>query len=69
MEQESFSIFNFSQALANMIAGHDIARGNLRLRLVDKTIMMVLGNGIITPWLPTHKDILATDWKVIRLEQ
>ena len=49
MEQESFSIYDFSQALANMIVGHDIARGNLRLRLIDKTIMMVLGNGIITP--------------------
>ena len=67
MEQESFSIYNFGEALSNLIAGHDIARKNLRLRLEDKTIMMVMDKDVLTPWMATHKDILATDWKVIRL--
>lgn len=66
MEQESFSIYNFGEALSNLIAGHDIARKNLRLRLEGKTIMMVMNN-TVAPWMATHKDILATDWKVIRL--
>lgn len=67
MEQESFSIYSFSEALANLRVGHDIERNNLRLRLEDDTIMMVIEEGILTPWMATHKDILAKDWKVIRL--
>lgn len=67
MEQESFSIFSFSEALANLKVGHDIKRNDLRLRLKDNTIMMVIDGDVLTPWLATHKDILATDWKVIRL--
>ena len=66
MEQESFPIFNFGDAIANLKVGHDIARNNLRLRLLDNTIFMVVKDDIICPWLPTHKDILATDWKVIK---
>ena len=66
MEQESFPIFNFGDALSNLVAGHDIARKKLRLRLIDKTIFMVVKNDVICPWLPTHKDILAIDWKVIK---
>ena len=67
MEQESFPIYSFSEALANLKVGHDIERGNLRLRLENDTIMMVIEEGILTPWMVTHKDILAKDWKVIRL--
>ena len=48
------------------MSGHDVERDNTRLRIVDKTIMMVLGEELC-PWLPTHKDILANDWKVIRI--
>lgn len=67
MEQESFSIYSFSEALANLRVGHDIERNNLHLRLEDNTIMMVIDGDILTPWMATHKDILAKDWKVIRL--
>lgn len=67
MEQESFPIFSFSEALANLKVGHDIERNNLRLRLQDDTIMMVMNNEILAPWMVTHRDILAKDWKVIRL--
>ena len=67
MEQESFSIYTFGEAIANLKAGHDIARNDLRLRLIDNTIMMIMDDGLMCPWLPTHKDILATDWRVIRL--
>ena len=66
MEQYSFSIYNFGEALSNLVSGHDIERGNTRLRIVDKTIMRVVG-AKLCPWLPTHKDILANDWKVIRI--
>ena len=66
MEQESFPIFNFGDAIANLKAGHDIARNDTRLRLIDGTIFMVVKDDVICPWLPTHKDILATDWKVIK---
>lgn len=66
MEISSFAIFDFSQALPNLICGHDIARGNIRLRLDDETIMMVFEDGTASPWLPTHIDILAKDWKVIK---
>lgn len=67
MEQHSFNIFNFGEALSNLLAGHDIQRKDTRLRLVDDTIMMVFGEDVECPWLPTHKDILAIDWKVIRI--
>ena len=30
MEQESFPIFNFGDAIANLKVGHDIARNNLK---------------------------------------
>lgn len=66
MEQYSFSIYSFGEALSNLISGHDVERDNTRIRIVDKTIMMVLGDELY-PWLPTHKDILANDWKVIRI--
>lgn len=66
MEQYSFSIYSFGEALSNLMSGHDVERDNTRLRIVDKTIMMVLGEELC-PWLPTHKDILANDWKVIRI--
>ena len=67
MEQVSFPIFNFSDALSNLIAGHDIEREDTRLRLNEGNILMVLEDGTLCPWLPTHKDILANDWKVIKL--
>lgn len=67
MEQVSFPIYTFGQALANLIAGHDIQRGNTRLRLMDRTIIMIDENGCVAPWMATHKDILAKDWKVIKL--
>ena len=67
MEQESFSIYNFGEALSNLVAGHDIARNKLRLRLIDNTIVEIKKGKVICPWLPTHKDILANDWKVIKL--
>lgn len=66
MEISSFPIFDFSQALSNLICGHDIARNNIRLRLDNETIMMVFDDGTESPWLPTHIDILAKDWKVIK---
>lgn len=66
MSTSSFSIFSFSEALDNLKVGHDIERRNLRLRLVGKTIMMIMDDDEMCPWLPTHKDILATDWKVIK---
>ena len=67
MEQVSFPIYNFSEALSNLMAGHDIEREDTRLRLNEGNILMVLENGTLCPWLPTHKDILANDWKVIKL--
>lgn len=67
MEQESFAIFNFGEAIANLKAGHDVIRNNLRLRLIGDTIMMIIKDDVMCPWLPVHKDILATDWRVIRL--
>lgn len=66
MDIVGFAIFSFSQALDNLVCGHDIARGDLRLRLKGDTIMMVFNDETECPWLPTHKDILAKDWKVIR---
>ena len=66
MEQESFPIFNFGDAIANLKAGHDIARNNLRLRLLDNTIVKVVKEDVICTWLPTHKDILAADGNVIK---
>ena len=66
MEQHSFSIYNFGEALSNLMSGHDVERKGTRIRIVGKTIMMVLGDELY-PWLPTHKDILANDWKVIRI--
>ena len=66
MEQHSFSIYNFGEALSNLVAGHDIERRDTRLRLIDNTIMMVLDDEL-APWLPTHKDILSNDWKVIKI--
>ena len=67
MEQVSFPIYNFSEALSNLVAGHDIARKKLRLRLIDNTIVEIKKGKVICPWSPTHKDILANDWKVIKL--
>lgn len=69
MEQWSFPIYTFSQALDHLSIGRDIARDNIRLRLQDKTIMMVdeENDKVIYPWLPCHKDILAKDWKVINI--
>lgn len=67
MEQESFAIFSFGEAIANLKAGHDVMRDNIRLRLKNDTIMMIVGKDIMCPWFPVHKDILATDWRVIRL--
>ena len=49
------------------MAGHDIEREDTRLRLNEGNILMVLEDGTLCPWLPTHKDILANDWKVIKL--
>lgn len=66
MEQMSFPIYTFSEALANLKAGHDIQRNDTRLRLNDEDILMVLDDGTLCPWLPTHRDMLAKDWKVIK---
>lgn len=67
METNTFPIFNFSEALLNLKVGHDIKRGDLILTLKDSTIMMKVGKELLCPWLPTHKDILATDWSVIKV--
>ena len=42
MEQETFPIFSFSDALRALLTGDDIRRGDLRLTLKDKTIFMIL---------------------------
>ncbi len=68
IEQKSFAIYTFGEAIENLKCGYDIERGDLRLRLLDNTIMMVIGKEILAPWLATHKDILAKDWRVIRFE-
>lgn len=67
MDIESFAIFSFSQALDNLKVGHIIERKDLRLKLVNKTIMMLLDENEMCPWLPTHGDLLANDWRVIRI--
>lgn len=68
MEERSFPIYTFSNALDNLKVGHDIERRGLRLRLHGKTIMMIVENQeIVCPWLPTHEDLLANDWRVIKI--
>ena len=67
MEQISFPIYNFSQVIHYLKAGDEAERGNLRLTLEDDVIMMRIDGEVIAPWLPTHKDILATDWRVIKI--
>ena len=67
MEQKSFPVFNFSEALMNLKVGHEIERRDIRLILDGSTIMMKVGKELLCPWLPTHKDILATDWSVIKV--
>ena len=68
IEQKTFPIFSFSEALEKLKAGFDIERRGLRLRIINKTIMMVVeGDEIICPWLPTHGDLLANDWVVISI--
>lgn len=67
MSTESFPIYSFSEALDNLKVGHIINRRDLRLKLIDKTIMMLLDDEEMCPWLPTHGDLLANDWRVIRV--
>lgn len=68
MEERSLPIYTFSNALDNLKVGHDIERRDIRLRLIGKTIMMVIeGEEIICPWMATHEDILANDWRVIKI--
>lgn len=65
MEQETFPIFSFSDALRALLTGDDIRRGDLRLTLKDKTIFMIDEDGVLSPYMATHKDILANDWRII----
>ena len=67
MEERSFPIYTFSNILDYLKVGHDAERNGTRLRLINKTIMMIFDDGELSPWMATHEDLLANDWRVIKI--
>lgn len=69
--QWTFPIFTFSDALQYLKMGGCAKReiSKTELFMDESTIYEVdLETDKVSPWFPTHADILADDWMVINVE-
>ena len=82
MEQWSFPIYTFSEALQYLKSGSKVAREGwngkgmwLALQTPNETskmtapyIYMSCADGKLCPWLASQTDMLADDWMVMNVE-